>query len=266
MKNPEIKTVYYDSLLEDEFSGTNITRIPLGDDYRYYSNNIFFRATAWFLYWIFAWIPILIYTKLSFHVRVKGKKNRRHLRRQGVFVYGNHTQIIDALTGQIYATPRKRTYIVCNQDTTSIKGIRPIVKMLGAIPTPEKPSEGEKYRECINKRIRQRCSIVIFPEAHIWPYYTHIRPFGDESFTFPAELGVPVIAMATTYRRRKIFKNRSPRVTIHLSKPFYPNMNLSLPERKAELRNFVYDYLVDKASEEENYEFVRYIKRPEAKK
>lgn len=256
----EKKVVYYQDALNDEFSGTNIKRIPLGD-YRYYSDNIFNRFFSWILYWVIAFPILWLIAKIGYGVRVVGKKNRRLLKGQGVFFYGNHTQIIDAWTAQVFAAKGKRTYIVCNQDTTSIKGIRWLVKMLGCIPTPENPSEAERYKECLEKRIHQKRGVSIFPEAHIWPYSTHIRPFGDESFSFPAELGAPVVAMATTYRRRKVFKNRPPKITIHLSKPCYPNMKLSIPERKKQLRNFVYDYLIDKAAEEENYEYIAYVKK-----
>ena len=257
----EKKTVYYEDLLNDEFSGTHITRIPLGENYVYASNNIFHRICSWFLYWIVAYPLIFLFLKIGYHVHVSGKKNRKYLRGQGIFVYGNHTQIVDALTGQVFGMQHKRGYIVCNQDTTSIKGVRWLVNMLGAIPTPENPKEAERYKACITKRIRQKRGIVIFPEAHIWPYSTHIRPFGDESFSFPAELGTPVIAMATTYRQRRFFKYRRPYITLHLSKPIYPDMHLSLPERKKELRDRVYEYFLDKVNEEDNYEFVRYVKK-----
>ena len=255
------KIVYYEDPLNDEFSGTHIKRIPLGANYRYYNNNIFYRALSWFLYWVIAYPILWLVAKIGYHVHVAGKKNRKLTRGQGVFYYGNHTQIIDAFTAQLFAAQGKRTYIVCNQDTTSIKGIRWLVKMLGCIPTPENPQEAEKYKDCIRKRIKQKRGISIFPEAHIWPYSTHIRPFGDESFSFPAELGAPVVAMAVTYRKRKVFKNRPPHVTIHLSRPHYPNMKLSLPERKRELRDFVYDYLLDTVSEEENQEYIAYVRK-----
>lgn len=254
------KIVYYEDALNDEFSGTKIKRIPLGN-YKYYSNNIFHRALSWFLYWVIAFPILWLIAKVGYGVKTVGKKNRRLLRGQGVFIYGNHTQIIDAFTGQIFAARGKRTYIVCNQDTTSIKGIRWLVNMLGCIPTPENPAEAEKYKECIHKRIKQKRGISIFPEAHIWPYSTHIRPFGDESFSFPAELGTPVMAMAATYRPRRFLKSFPPKITLHLSRPFYPNMKLSLPERKKQLRDFVYDYLLDRAAEEENVEYIAYVKK-----
>ncbi len=256
----EKKVVYYRDALNDEFSGTKIKRIPLGD-YDYCPKNIFFRMFSWFVYWIVAFPLFWVGTKLIYHIRIRGRKNRRLTRGQGVFIYGNHTQIADAWTGQIFAARGKRAYIVCNQDTTSIKGVRWLVNALGAIPTPENPAEAERFNACIRKRIKQKRAISIFPEAHIWPYSTHIRPFGDEAFALPAELGVPVVAMAATYRKRKILKSRPPYITLHISKPFYPNMKLSLPQRKKELRDYVYDYLLDKAASEENYEYIAYVKQ-----
>ena len=258
----EPKVVYYTDPLKDEFSGTKITRVPLGK-FTYVPKNIFWNAASFFVYWVIAFPLIWIFTRFLF-VKVKGKKNRRALRGKGVFIYGNHTQIFDAFNGQIFATPGKRGYIVCNQDTTSIKGIRWLVHLMGAIPTPETPAEAEGYKDCIKKRIHQRASITIFPEAHIWPYCTHIRPFGDESFSFPAELGAPVMAMCCTYRHRKVFKNRPPLVTLHLSKPIYPDMSLSIPERRKQLRDYVYDFMVRIAAEEENVEYIRYVRNPNA--
>ena len=254
------RVVYYEDALNDEFSGTKIKRIPLGK-YEYAPKGFLYDLVSGFVYWAIAYPLLWLVSKIGYRVKTLGKRNRKMLRGQGVFIYGNHSQTIDAFTALLFACRGKRTYIVCNQDTTSIKGVRWLVKMLGAIPTPENPTEAEGYKACIAKRIRQRRGIAIFPEAHIWPYSTHIRPFGDESFTFPAELGAPVMAMACTYRRRKFFKNRSPRMTLHLSKPFYPNMKLSLPERRRQLRNAVYDFLLEKAAEEENYEFIRYVKK-----
>ena len=255
-----IKTVYYQDPLKDEFSGTKIERLPLGK-FVYAPKNVFWNIGSFLVYW-FVFPLIWIFTRFLF-VRVKGKKNRKGLRKTGVVVYGNHTQILDAFSGQMFATPGKRTYIVCNQDTTSIKGVRWLVHMMGAIPTPENPAEAAQYHDCMVKRLKQKASITIFPEAHIWPYYTHIRPFGDESFTFPAEVGAPVMAMVTTYRPRKVFKNKAPLPTIHLSKPFYPDMSLSLPERRKQLRDYVYEFMVRKTAEETNVEWIRYVKKPD---
>ena len=256
----ENRVVYYTDELNDEFSGTKITRRPLPKNYKYYHSNIVYRFLSALIYYLaLPWLWIVLKCK---GYRVKGGKNVRRLRKQAVFFYGNHTSISDALVTQAFVSRGKKTYIVCNQDTTSIKGIRWLVKLLGAIPTPENPEEAKKFVECIEYHASRKKGIAIFPEAHIWPYSTHIRPFPDDSFVYPAKSGAPVIAFATTYRARKN-KKKPPLPTVHVSRPFYPDMNKSLAERKKELRNQVYDFLLEKAAEEENYEYIAYVRKKE---
>ena len=66
--------------------------------------------------------------------------------------------------------------------------------------------------------------LAIFPEAHIWPFYTGIRPFSATSFRYPEKLNAPVVAMVTTYRKaaRSVSLFRRPGMTVTLSEPFYP--------------------------------------------
>ena len=257
----EKKTVYYTDALTDDFAGTKITRKPLPENFRYAHKDIFSRFFSWLLYWVIA-IPILFLpVKLIYGIKVKGRKNLRMIRHKGCFFYTNHTQIVDAMLIQIFVAGPRRTYIVADQDATSIPGIRYLVQLLGCIPVPETPKQHKDFVECLKYRIKQRRGISIFPEAHIWPYCTRIRPFTDASFVYPAELGSPVVPVCTTYRKHRLFKSRPPKMTVHVGKPIYPDADLSLPERKKALRNRVYDFMIDMACEDENVEYIRYIKR-----
>ena len=258
------KIVYYHDALHDDFAGTKIDHKPLPETFKFVNKDIFSRAFSWFIYWIFAvpllWIPI----KLLYGIKVKGGKNLRHLRRKGVFYYTNHTQIVDAMLIQLYVSYFKKTYIIADQDATSIPGIRYLVKCLGCIPVPETKAEHEKFIDAINYRYKQHRAISIFPEAHIWPYYTHIRPFGDDAFVYPATLGAPTVPVCVTYRKRRFFKK--PAMTVHVGKPILPDMKLSLRERKKGLRDRVYDFMVDMSAESENEEYIAYIKAKDEEK
>ncbi len=67
--------------------------------------------------------------------------------------------------------------------------------------------------------------IGIFPEAHIWPFYTGVRPFVGTSFRYPVKLHAPVVAMAVTYRKRRglfCWVKRPPGMTVTFSAPMYP--------------------------------------------
>lgn len=255
------QTIYYEDLLNDDFAGTKIKHKPLPARFRYVHNDPFSIVIGFVLYYFIA-IPILwCYAKISRGVKISGKKNIRSLKRQAVFFYGNHTQIEDAWIVQAFFRLR-RSCIIADQDATSIPGIRYLLKLLGCLPVPETPSEHEKFVAAIQYHVKKRHGIVIYPEAHIWPYCTRIRPFGEAAFTYPAELNVPVVPFCVTYRKRKVFKNASPRMTVHIGKPIYPDMGKSIPERKQILRDRVYDYMVDKSAEDENVEWVRYVKKP----
>ena len=75
-----------------------------------------------------------------------------------------------------------------------------IVEMLGAIPVPGNKESMKNFLDAIKKRIENGNSITIYPEAHIWPYYTKIRPFKEVSFKYPVELNVPAFCMTNTYQ------------------------------------------------------------------
>lgn len=259
------KTIYYDNLLEDEFSGTKIERKPLPENYKYYRKNPFYRAFAWFIYYLIAF-PIIYLVVRFYGYRIKGAKKMWKLMHHPIFFYGNHTQILDAVVVQSLVSRGKRSYIVTNQDTSSIKGILWLVKMLGILPTPENPHESREFVEAIKYHASHKSAIIIFPEAHIWPYYTHIRPFGDDSFIYPAALGAPVVPFCTTYRSRKFFKNKRPLPTVYIGAAIFPDMNKSLPDRKKDLRDRVYDYLRETSSNQENVQYIRYLPRSEEKK
>ncbi|OPZ34609.1 MAG: hypothetical protein BWY98_01011 [Tenericutes bacterium ADurb.BinA155] len=259
----KVKTVYYDDLLNDEFSGTKIKRLPLPKKFKYVHRNPLYRAIAWLVYYGLA-VPILwLVGKIGWGVKVYGRKNLKLLRHQGVFMYGNHTQILDGWSGQCFGLAPKRTYVVANMDSLSIKGLRGFIMMLGCLPIPDQNEYLDAFKAAVVTHYQQKAGIMIFPEAHIWPYSTHIRPFSEDSFIYPAELGAPVLALATTYRSHKIFKKMKPLVTLHISTPIYPDMALSIPERKKQLRDAVYDFLIHHAAEDENIECIRYVKRPD---
>ena len=170
--------------------------------------------------------------------------------------------IIDAMRIQVYVAGLKKTYIVADQDATSIRGIRYLVQSLGCIPVPETPSEHKKFVDCLRYRIKQKRGISIFPEAHIWPYSTHIRPFKDDSFVYPCELEAPVVPVCVTYRKRKFRKKMAPAVTVHVGKPVYPDMSLDLASRRKKLRDHVYYFMLDTSAEDENEEYIAYVRKP----
>lgn len=116
------------------------------------------------------------------------------------------------------------------------------------------------FRDAIRTRITQGNFVMIYPEAHIWPFYTGIRDFPATSMKYPVELDAPSFAMTTTYRKRRFGKK--PRTVTYLDGPFYPDPTLPPKARAQALRDQIYDAMV-KRSKESDCEYIRYIKKEE---
>jgi 1-acyl-sn-glycerol-3-phosphate acyltransferase len=255
------KTVYYHDLLNDDFSVAQIKEKPLPKHFKYLHKNVVYYVLSCLIYYVFA-IPILwTFAKIKWSFRIVGKKKFRkaHLLNHGCFIYGNHTCAGDAMFCPTEITNPRKCYIVCGRAAVSLSAVRWLEMMIGTLPLPDSPERTKDFIEAINYHYSHGNAIVIFPEAHIWDYCTRIRPFPDQSFTYPAQNNAAVFAMCTTYEEHKFFKFRKPRPVIHISDPIYPDMSKPLGERTHLLREAVYSYMVDISSSFDNVEYIRYL-------
>ena len=258
MKN---KIIYYDSF-DDDFAGTNIDTNHVDETFPFTNDNSVWNAAAWVLYYVIGRPIAWTIMKVGYGMKVENKKAFSLLKDKGYFLYGNHTQILDVFVPPT-ASGFKRCNFVAGPDVVSIKGIRQLVLMLGAIPIPDTLHGMKKFTEVIERRYNEKRCIVVYPEAHIWPYYNGIRPFAATSFSYPAKLHSPIIAVTTTYRKRTGITSfiKSPALTICVSDPFYPKDDFSHKENAKYLRDEVYDFMCSKANTPNNYEYIRYEQR-----
>jgi 1-acyl-sn-glycerol-3-phosphate acyltransferase len=224
---------------------------------------LIWKAASFLLYYVVALPLVTFYIRVINRTKVVNKKSLRQVR-GGCFVYGNHTHWSDAFLPHVIASG-KRTYVIAGPDAVSIKGIRNIVMMLGAIPVPTQPRALHLFTDAIRQRYSEKACIAIYPEAHIWPYYTGIRPFSAASFTYPAELGAPVVAMVTRYQERKSRRGgiKTPARTIVLSDPIRPTAGLTAREAQIDLHRQVSEFMIECASMPGNFEYVRYCRKGE---
>ncbi len=253
------KVIYYRDELHDDFAGTNIRQKPLGKDYRYVNDNVFARMGTWIVYYLIALPIVFLLQKLVVRQKIVNRKLLKECKKQGCFLYANHTMAMgDAFTGPLMSAPKK-CYVIVNPDAVSIKGLRTIVKMLGGIPLASGFEEGKKMVQCVKRRIEQGSAVMIYPEAHIWPYYTGIRPFASNSFKYPVNLDVPVFCVTNCYQKSLFFKR--PKVVAIVDGPFYPDKTLPKAERVEKLRNQVYETMCRRAEKYSTYAYVEYVKR-----
>jgi len=115
----------------------------------------------------------------------------------------------------------------------------------------------KNFLNYIEYRTNKKNSITIYPEAHIWPYYTKIRPFKSVSFKYPVKLNKPVFCITNTYQKRN---NNKVQIVSYIDGPFYRNESLQLKEAQEELRNRIYNTMVER-SKNNNVEVILYKKK-----
>ena len=252
------KVIYYENELEDEFSVTKLESIFIDGSYVYIHKSLFKRFTHFFWYRIIATPLAKLYTKVAFGHRIKNQEILKPYRKTGYFLYGNHTQDIgDALMPNMIDLPVDK-YVIVNPDNLAIPFIGRVIGSLGALPLPGNLRATKNFNEAIDYRIKEGDKIVIYPEAHIWPYYTDIRPFKDASFSYPVKLSTPVFCFTNVYKKRRFTKR--PRIVTYIDGPFFPNIELSPREARRELRDRVYKTMKERAALSD-VKIIEYIKK-----
>ena len=252
-----MRTYFYSDEINDDFAFAYVKKQKeITGDYKYINKNIFFLIMEFIVYRIIMTLVAYI-TCLKRHVKIKNKKIVKKEKGK-YFLNGNHTQIpCDAYIPNIIGFPRK-SFVVVNSDVLSFKGTAWFIKMSGSLPVPTNTSGLKNFMDAMEKRVNTNHPIVIYPEAHLWPYYTKIRPYKSSSFRYPIKFDLPAYCFTTTYKKRKLSKK--PKIIVYVDGPFYYNRELKGKNAEIDLRNQIYECM-KKRSEESNYEYYNYIKR-----
>ena len=253
---------YYNDELNDDFSDSKIEPRIIDSTYKYEHKNIFWNLSTYLVQNVISLPVKFIYAKLKFRIKYIGREKLKPYKNKGYFVYGNHTQVFAdtfLISNTIFP---KRNYLIVSPENVSMKYLGNFIQQFGAIPIPNERSGMRNFLSSIKKKIEKGYSITIFPEAHIWPYYTKIRPFKNTSFKYPIELDVPVFCVTNTYQKRG--KNKV-KITAYVDGPFFYNKDLkTIQEQKQDLRDRVYNQMVER-SKNSTFEYIKYIKNEEEK-
>ena len=252
------KVIYYKDELNDEFSTAKIIPRNIDKNYKYMHKNIFWNILSFLLQNVLS-VPIkYLYVKLKFKIKYIGKEKLKPYRKQGYFVYANHTQVFaDTFIPSNCMYP-KRNYIIVNPENVSMKFLGNTVQMLGAIPIPTNANGMKNFLNAVKTRVNKGNAITIYPEAHIWPYYSKIRPFKSVSFRYPIEYNKPTFCVTNTYKAYGK-NNDKVRIVTYIDGPFFPSEGMNIKQQKEELRNKVYNCMVDR-SKNSDIEYIEYRK------
>ena len=264
---PESERVFYYESEEDDPIKTEEQEkkieVRLPEGYEFIPKNPFVRAYSSVLYRIFKLFG-QYYERGYWQVKVYGREKLKQAKGKGYVLYANHTNPFHDVFGPAIAVDR-RIFTITNPVNLKIPGIGKFLPYIGGLPLGKTKEEKAAFHAAADKRLKQGNCLVIYPEAHLWPYYTKIRkyPAGDKSFVYAARNNLPVFTMVTTYHERKNRKRGDlPRMNIYIDGPFWPDEKKSEKENQAILAKKAYESMV-KWSKKNEYEYFRYIKKSE---
>lgn len=254
------KEVIYYSSFDEDFAGNDIAPKPVNADFPYEHNNIFWRIAAKLFLSVIAYPAVFLVCKMGYGLKFENRRAVKKVNGACCF-YMNHTHNLDCFVPYLAVWP-KRNSIITGPEAVSIRGVRNLVLMLGAIPIPSELAAYKGFYGALDKRIKKGHCVSIFPEAHIWRGCTFIRRFSSVSFRYPVSNGIPAMAAVLTRRKRKgLFSFiKSPAWTVTVSEPFYPDKELPRKAAEQDLCDRVYQWMKATAESHENVETVKYIR------
>lgn len=249
-----MKKINYYKTYNDDFVTSKDQNYKLPNDYKWIHSNIIYKIFSEILYFI-AYILSFFYCKFFLHIKIKNTKILKKYKKKGYFLYGNHTQPVGDVFIPAHVCKRKRIYVIASSSNLKVPVIGALLPMLGILPIPSYKRKIKDLLKAVKQRIKEKKCVVIYPEAHVWPYYTKIRPFSSTSFKFPVESNSLSFCMTTTYQKRKFRKK--PGITIYIDGPFVVEKNLSKKEKQEKLCNEIYNCMKER-SKESTYEYIEY--------
>lgn len=262
---PKEERVFYYVSEEDDPIKTNEQEkkieVGLPEGYEFIPKNPFVKMYSAVLFRIFKLFG-QYYERGYWKAKFYGREKLKAARGKGYVIYANHTNPFHDVFGPALAADR-RIFTIISPVNLKIPGIGKVLPYIGGLPLGKTTDEKKAFNDAVDKRLAQKKVLVIYPEAHVWPYYTGVRKFpaGDRSFKYAVRNNLPIFTMTTTYHKRKNKKKGDlPRMDIYVDGPFWPDPKLSEDENRAKLAEEAYNSLV-KNSKNSTYDYFEYKKK-----
>ena len=265
---PKEERIFYYTSEEDDPIKTDEqekkVEVGLPEGYEFIPKNPFVKLYSAALFRIFKLFG-QYYERGYWQAKFYGREKLKKAKGKGYVIYANHTNPFHDVFGPAIAADR-RIFTIISPVNLKIPGIGKVLPYIGGLPLGKTTEEKKAFNEAVDKRLKQKKVLVIYPEAHVWPYATKVRKFpaGDKSFKYAVRNNLPIFTMTTTYHKRKDKKRGElPRMDVYIDGPFWPDAKLSEDENRAKLAKEAYDSMV-KYSKKNSYEYFQY--RPKSAK
>lgn len=166
----------------------------------------------------------------------------------GAIITANHFNPVDSTVIRHMTNKLKRTSkfdIVIEEANLFLEEFKTLTNYCNTIPLSSSDLYMKtKFFPAIEKFLKQKHWILIFPEEEMWFNYKKPRPNKIGAYHIAAKHNVPIIpTFIAQYERPDEFDDdgfNKIDFKLYIMKPIYPDMTKSLKERKEELREIDY--------------------------
>ncbi|ETY74417.1 lysophospholipid acyltransferase family protein [Lactiplantibacillus fabifermentans] len=174
---------------------------------------------------------------------------------QGAYVlYANHTQPTADVLLPLVVGGAQRFNALISPANLKVPIVGPWLPWAGGLALPATGRQLAQLTQLVTQRLQNQQFLMLYPESHVWPYYTQIRPFNVSAFHFPVASHVPAYVMTTTYQAPR---HHRPQVTVFIDGPFWPDEQRPRKVQQHQLSQQVRTCMQHRA-EASTYQYVQY--------
>jgi 1-acyl-sn-glycerol-3-phosphate acyltransferase len=184
---------------------------------------VYKRMLSFVFYYLIAFPLLWIYVTFLLGVRFRHRKYLRDIKGGAVLV-SNHVHTLDSAMNGVAAFPKKPIFTGLKANfRLPLAGF--LVNILGTVPVPETRSESRVFLNELTRHARSGRFVHFFPEGHLIPYDTELRPFKKGAFQVAEEADVPIVPIGIAFKEKtSIFPLLAKqKVVLSVGKPIYPD-------------------------------------------
>lgn len=236
------KVRYYTSTHED-FVDSPDQYFRIDDKWQWYHGNSFGHKVLFYCFYAIFWLVAFIYAHAVLHLRIVGKKKLRSSRHDAYFMYANHTQPFGDICITVLENWPHRITAIMAQANFGIPVLGPLLHHCDFLAVPKTDAQRAGYKRSMTQLVtHDHVACQVYPEAHVWPWATTIRPFTSTSMRYPVRYNVASYTSTTTYQSRG--QGKKPRAVVYIDGPFYPRVSGDEQTQKDDLQEQIYSTLV----------------------
>lgn len=252
------RPIYYYQNFEEDFVQAPQQNLRLPLDYSWQQSNNFSQQLKSRISTRLA--RAFSYLLCNYYLKIKFSQAQILIpyQQQGLFLYCNHTLMVGDAFWPFQLFKQQKIALIAEPANLSLPVIGKLLPWAGALITPSYSHQMPQFLTAIAHRIKTNEAVIIYPEAHVWPYYTGIRPLNLAAFHYPVRYRAPSFCATVTYQRP--LHGQRPQITIYVDGPFWPDQQQTSKQQQLQLQRQITTCL-QKRSTFSNYEYIIYRPR-----